>query len=505
MSHTDEKRVGEQAGPFRHPDHRRPVTRRQFLAQGFLTGAAAIAGPTLLGLFRSKEAYAQALDCSRPVVAGAGRIPFIGFDLAGGANMAGSNVLGGGPGGQTDFLSDQGYLKMGLPQAINPRRDPAQIDTQLGLAFHADSAFLRGIIDKTTATTRQNVNGVLLVARSDNDTGNNPHNPIYGINKAGADGDLVTLIGTRSSDSGGNSAVPMSMFDPTVRPTKVERPSDATGLVDTGKLIQLLDQSDAATVMCAVERLSAMKLDRMTEQAVVKDLIQGSYEATTDLVNTFGDPTLLDPTLDPDIVGPILSAGELGQSEFRKTASVMKLVVNGFAGAGTIEFGGYDYHTGDRSTGERKDFIAGQAMGAALEYAARRSQQLMLYVFSDGSVSSDGVIDNSGAGRGKGVWRGDNSSTAASFILVYDPAGPPPLASPTSQQIGWFRSDGSVDTGSSRVANNVPILAESVVLNYLALHDEVSRIDEVLPGHRLGSGAELDALVGLGPIRAAST
>ena len=38
--------------------------------------------------------------------------------------------------------------------------------------------------------------------------------------------------------------------------------------------------------------------------------------------------------------------------EFQKTASVMKLVVEGYAGAGTISMGGYDYHTGDRSTGE---------------------------------------------------------------------------------------------------------------------------------------------------------
>ena len=79
------------------------------------------------------------------------------------------------------------------------------------------------------------MNGTIFAARSDNDTGNNPHNPMYGIYKAGADGQLVTLIGTQASDSGGNSQAPMAMIDPTVRPTKVDRPQDATGLVDTGK------------------------------------------------------------------------------------------------------------------------------------------------------------------------------------------------------------------------------------------------------------------------------
>ncbi|HCX27336.1 MAG TPA: general secretion pathway protein GspF, partial [Cellvibrionales bacterium] len=81
--------------------------------------------------------------------------------------------------------------------------------------------------------------------------------------------------------------------------------------------------------------------------------------------------------------------------EFRKTASVMKMVIDGFAGAGTITLGGYDYHTGDRATGEQRDLRAGRCMGACLEYAARKGIPLMLYVFSDGSVFSNGMIDDS--------------------------------------------------------------------------------------------------------------
>jgi hypothetical protein len=125
----------------------------------------------------------------------------------------------------------------------------------------------------------------------------------------------------------------------------------------------------------------------------------------------------------------------------------------------------------------------------------------MLYVFSDGSVDCDGVLDNSVEGRGKGIWKSDNSGTAASFILVYDPAGRPQLTSPARQQIGWYRGSGDVETASSRVANNVTLLAQSIVLNYLALHGETGRIGQVLPGHGLGSGAELDQLVAFAPIR----
>jgi hypothetical protein len=298
----------------------------------------------------------------------------------------------------------------------------------------------------------------------------------------------------------------MSMIDATLRPIKVDRPSDATGMVDTGKLVSLFDQADATSVMRAVEQLAEQKLVRMNETQAVEDLMRCGYVETTYLVSTFGDPSILDPRLDPNIVGAansIFTTNELGASTFQKTASVMKLVVNGFAGAGTIESGGYDYHDSTRASGERRDFEAGLAMGAALEYAARLGRQLMLYVFSDGSVNSTGELDNSVDGRGKGIWKADDSQTAAAFVLVYDPAGRPQLSRPGAGQIGWFRANGDLETGATRISNNVDRLAEAIVLNYLALHDEVGRLAQVLPAHGLGSTAEIDSLVAFAPIRAA--
>jgi len=56
-------------------------------------------------------------------------------------------------------------------------------DTSLGLAFHSDSAYLRGMLSRMSIATRANVNGVVIPARSENDTSNNPHNPLYGIQK----------------------------------------------------------------------------------------------------------------------------------------------------------------------------------------------------------------------------------------------------------------------------------------------------------------------------------
>ncbi len=490
--------------PLRHEGHKKPVTRRDFLAQGMISGGALLAAPSLLGFF-GRQAWAQAADCGI-TVGGAGLIPFICMDLAGGANIAAGNVMVGGPTGQMDLLSDAGYQKLGLPANLTPRQ-PNQTDSQLGLIFHRDSQFLAGIVSKTSATTRQNINGVVFCARSENDTDNNPHNPMYGINKAGANGELVALIGSKPSDSGGNSRAPMSMIDPTVRPTKVDRPSDAAGLVDVGKLTQILSGADAAAVMASVQRISDMKVARVSQDALIRDLMHCSYVRSADKVVRFGNPAALDASQDPVIAGAggILSANELNSGRFRKTAAVMKLVVEGFAGAGTIEDGGYDYHDSTRATGEIRDFQAGQMMGTVLEYAARKRLPLVLYVFSDGAVASDGVLDNTPEGRGKGIWKGDDSSTSATFMLVYNPAGRPALTRPNGNQIGFYRTNGSVETSATRVSNQVDLLAEAVVLNYMALHNDVGRFSQALPGHGLGSGVELDRLIAFQPIRQTQT
>lgn len=513
--------------PLLFTDHTAPMTRRDFIASGLRKGGTALGGLSLLGLLANpNQANAelssdlQALRTSCGIqVQGAGKIPFIAFDLAGGANIAGSNVLVGGLGGQQDFLSTAGYNKLGLPGDMAPsiaNPDAGQsdfINTDLGLAFHSDSAFLRGILEKVSPETASNINGAVLPSRSENDTSNNPHNPMYAIAQAGADGSLMPLIGSRNSDSGGNSMPATNFIDLNKRPTKIDRPSDVTGLVDIGDLFNLLPQADAVKVMESIQRVSAQKManvnSQVTRDDVIKDLVNCGYVKSADIADRFGDPSTLDPIADPDIVGPagIFNLAEFdSEREFQKTASIMKLVVNGYSGAGTVTMGGFDYHTGDRGTGELRDLRAGRCMGACLEYAARRNMPLMMYVFSDGSVASNGRIDDSTEGRGKGEWTGDNSSTGASFILVYNPTGRPELMGNTpeqmarQQQIGFMRPDASVDTASAPSANNVNLLVETVLLNYLALHGEQGQFSTLVPRQGLGNTNMLDSLTAFQPI-----
>ena len=139
----------------RRSGHARPTSRREFLNQGLIAGVSTVFLPSLATLMPAAAGRVCASTTS-PML-GAGKIPFLAFDQGGGANIAGSNVIVGGVGGQEDFLNADGYAKLGLPEAIIPQN--VGVDRTFGLAMHPNSALLRGMLNKTSAGTRANTNG----------------------------------------------------------------------------------------------------------------------------------------------------------------------------------------------------------------------------------------------------------------------------------------------------------------------------------------------------------
>ncbi|HXY76502.1 MAG TPA: hypothetical protein VEH54_06300 [Steroidobacteraceae bacterium] len=516
------------------------MTRRDFVAAGFLSAPAVVLAPAWLGalLKASRADAALSADisallppgqCNVPTAFGA--LPFIVFDLAGGANLVGSEALVGVQGGQTNFLSTAGYGRLGVPGNMVPSSS-ANIDASLGLLWHADGAIKRGILSKaTTPATALGTNGAVFCAMSQNDTQTNPHNPMYGIAKAGAQGLLLTLIGTESSVSGGNSQAPMYMIDPALQPTTISQPSDSVALVpmppgggapDPLAVATLESQtriSSGSTPLSGPQDTAAFSgvlsppngstpgvqlYSDPTADTTLKNQMRCNYVKAAHTADKFGDPSALDPTQDQLIVGgttPIFLPTDFSDSDIAKTATVMKLVINGFAGAGTITLGGYDYHDGTRATGEQKNFKAGQMIGAVLEYAQRKQTPVMIYVLSDGSLNSNNMVDSSVNGRGKLGWQGDNSSVASTFFLVYSPSGRPALRNGAAgQQIGYFTSDGNVVSTSSPAANSVTQLAELAILNYMGLIGTDAQFPTLFPTQGLGPASSLAALTAFTPI-----
>jgi hypothetical protein len=538
-------RAHQPGEPLLYDNHKRPVTRREFLAAGMLSSSGVVLAPAWLGaLLKAQRANAalasdiQAMlapgQCNVPTSASG--IPFICFDLAGGANLVGSEVLVGQQGGQSNFLSTAGYELLGVPGSMVPSSS-ANIDPSLGLLWHADGAIKRGILSvATTPATAAGTSGAVLCATSQNDTQSNPHNPMYGIAMAGSKGLLLNLIGTVSSVSGGNSMAPTALINPAFQPTTINQPSDATGLVSTGGAsadplsVAVIESQtrisggsgafasgNEASIGGAlsapsgstpgVQLFTASDPNQAVDDTTLKNQVRCQYAKSAYTADAFGNPAALDPTQDPLIVAgatPIFSAAQINSdSDTAATATVMKLVIDGYAAAGTISMGGFDYHDGTRATGETRNFKAGQMIGACLEYAQRKGQPVMIYVFSDGSLNSNMMPDNSTAGRGKLGWQGDNSSVASTFFLVYSPKGRPTLLNGTAgQQIGYFSSGGNVVTSSSVVGNAVTTLVQVVLLNYLGLMNMTNQYSTIFNqgSMALGSASQLDALTAFAPI-----
>ena len=532
--------------PILHADHRRPVTRRELLSAGLMSTTGMIMAPAwLAALLKPGKARGQTIPLDSDIQAllaqsqcnvsqGAGLIPFICFDLAGGANLVGSEVIVGVQGGQANFLSAAGYGIMGVPGNMVPSAS-GFTSSALGLLWHSDGAILRGIMSVVSAATAAGTNGAVFPAMSENDTDINPHNPMYGIATVGANGSLLTLVGTEPTVSGGNSGAPPDLggvaINPALQPSVIDQPSDAVGLVSSGgasatplsvAVQESQERISAGTTPYApsasdpaanfsgvltepngstpgVQLYSSADTTQAADDGTLDNQVRCSYVKAASNAASFGNPSDLDPTQDPNIVGggtPIFTASQFSDPDVAMTASIMKLVVNGFAGAGTIALSGFDYHDNTRATGETRNFQAGQMIGAVLEYAARLGKPVMIYVISDGSLTSSSVVDTTPAGRDKLCWQGDSSAVASTFFLVYSPKGrPQPVGGAASQQIGYFASNGSVVSTSSPGASSVEQLVEMLVLNYMALQGVEGQFSTLFPQQGLGSASDQAALI----------
>ena len=536
--------------PFKHENHPRPLTRRDLIGAGFLSGGAMVMAPAWLGaLLRSQNADAASLsqlsalqqECALQTPANGGGalgttgpVPFITIDLAGGANLMGSEAIAGMAGSPTNFISAAGFSKQGVPGNMVPTSS-AFIDMSLGLPFHADSAILRGIKSKAPATALANVNGVVIPAISQNDSSSNPLNAMYlvakAVNQLAAPGTLppvygqyATLVGTNATTSGGNSAAPAAFVDPTLQPTRIATSADNVALVGGGaggaasQLTVDVQQAQAAistgttpapgnvaknaapaTFAGSQVALNTFVSGADTNAASAADLalkeqLRCAYVKTAFTSANSKGPDSVNPDKDMLIVGSsssIFTATDYTDSDIKKTAAVMKLVMNGYAGAGTIVLGGFDYHSGNRADGETKNQHAGVVIGAIIAYAALANTPVMINIISDGSLTSTGNVDSSTAGRGKLGWQGDSQQVAASIILVYSPKGRPAA---TINQIGSLNADGTVNATSSPGANAPNLVPQLVALNWMALNGAAGAFQTAFPTQGLGAATAQAAL-----------
>lgn len=466
------------AKPMHHEGHTLK-SRRDFMAQGFLGMTAFALAPSALSLL-SRSAYGQTVGC---VVPEKGFLtPVIIIDLAGGGNIAGSNVMVGGAGGQMDFLPTTSYNSLGLPPDFHPSLT-GKVNNEMGLVFHSDSGMLRGIQSIALPATRAKVEGAVFCTTSDDDTANNQSNPMYWLAKAGATGELRPLAGTSQSDSGGNSMAPAESINPSVAPVRIASDNDATNLVSLGnKFNEFVGNSGSSGIIDTATKLSNKKLEMIDRRSLpdkIKELIGCSFAQTNEQLAKLTPQAV--STLqadDPAIFNTFQMITNNGVRD--RSRAITKLVLDGYIGAGTIVLGGYDYHDGTRASGDAKDFELGQLIGAIMQTAALKQKDVVIYVLTDGGVSATQTPDNSVGGGGKFGWAGDSGQRSATFMMVYKKDGRPFIRTANKRQIGYYKTNGAVEGSAGLTSNSVVNTSKAMVANYLALHGQEGKLEEII-------------------------
>jgi hypothetical protein len=483
------------------PDGHSLFTRREFLSHGLIAGAGVTMAPGLLGML-SNRVYAQTtgLNCALPS-GNSGKVPFICLDLAGGGSIAGSNFIVGSAGGQDEFLSD--YTMLGRPATAHPT--VLGVDRSLGIAMHPQSGILNGIMMTTSTTVRSKIDGAIACAQSGDDTSTNPHNPVMWITKYGLSGSLIKIAGTSSRSFGGNSIGPSESYISTARAVRVSNPTEAKNLVSLGQLATSLGKERALKVLKAANRMSVAQLEKFNTLDLpqqIREIASCGYINSGEMPILFTEE-ILDPALDPTIVGPagVYAAttailDDANNRSLRTQASVAKTVLDGFSGSGVIEMGGYDYHGQIRQDQHRKDFEAGQAIGRMFSLAAAKGKSLVIYLYTDGGLTSDGQTDQVQNFDATGAVIGDpytatrfvnDAGQAGSVVMLYynhnATRESQSIVRNSRRQVGHFRIVNGrlgVDPTSSILADNVNVLAKWAVLNYLAIHGDEGMLAEVV-------------------------
>lgn len=511
MSDDNQKK---ELAPYFHNGHKKPKTRRDFIAQGFIGLSTTLALPSFTGMvMRSNPALAQASSgCELPEFQGG--LPYICIDGGGGMNIAGANAfVSMGANTEVQDELDYGgattadYIRLGVSPEEHPNQPGKGLNSELGLKFHRASGVLQGIKQVIDGHEMPNgnpvsdgVDGLIFCTRTSDDTATNPINTVYMANKAGAAGQLVHLIGNNSSDTGARSAAPADQVNLALRPTRVNSGASASGLLSLGSTLSgsgyinlggAGGQDRVQKFMDRIAKMSKTKLEdlsKKTSLGQIQSVLNCSLENAKTLFSQYS-ASQLDPSGDAAVQAAFAqttlgAAANNGVSDtFANTsgnvASVAKLVIDQIAGAGTITIGGCDYHGNAMATTHEKDRQIGEAIGRCILLASQKASNLAIHLYTDGGVVSDAggatqpqVIPGLGAVN-KILHVGDSGTRSAALLLFYkhDHDGSSLVRENANgeprRQVGNFVKNGGVDLGTV-VGDSTENLWKAIMLNYLA-------------------------------------
>ena len=464
------------------------LTRRDFLNDSIERACGYLCMPSLATLLINGRALATS-NC--PDASASNAPAFIALDLKGGASIAGNNVIVYKESGE--LLKS--YEGLGLPNAINPKKNSDMIDTSLGLPMHTNSATLKGIKATTQPDVQAKTTGVVICTKAADDTSSNELASAPGVFLAGSSGLITPLVGSdggNAGSSGGNSITP---FMHSTVPVKIFDIASASEIITLGDVWQQQPQR-MQKVLAAINKMSFAQLDRFANLGMPQqhaEMIKCGYMKAEELLT----PGEID--LDPSNDNLANKNSVLSQGVEEAAVEIAYLVLKGYAGSGTVSLPGYDYHNGSAQLSDTKDYEAGKTIGIMLQMAANLQRKLMIHVYTDGGVDPSAGTQSTTYGETvKFVWSGDSEVRSAAFVLVYDPSGRPKLNFSDSerQQLGAYQDEdnGTINLTPSRhakISSSPRAQAQIVVANWLAWQGQQQKIFTAMPGAPVNS-SELD-------------
>ena len=447
--------------PFFHENHAKPVTRRDFLAQGFTGMLTWSIMPSALGMILN-EHTARAADCPR-VGAEAGLVPFLVFDMAGGGALMG-NWTPLDQGGQPL----PSYNKMGLGATA-----PA-VTEQFGAPMATNlSKILEGILANTTPEARARLRMGMLAHPSLSDTNTNLHSAVLHAAKAGLTGSLVRAgTGTENSLAGGNSKSPIS--DSTLKPLQIRGVDDFAKAIQfsaglTGLVPSQIRALAKATLNLSAEQAGSIASLTLGEQFGL--LARCGYARNLELLDAPASD--IDPRQDAIMraIYGITETTNQGNGNVR-LATIVSNVLKGNSGPGVITFGGCDYHDGGQTSGDAKDRETGNEIGRAVQAAYNLGKPLVFQILTDGGIYSDDNTRN---------WRGDDNSKSLSIVGCIRPTAAPNLM---RKQIGHYTTGQGAASGTV-IGGDPRKVAHAVFANYLQLSGRMDLLENVVTRQEL--------------------
>ena len=446
--------------------HAKPVTRRDFLSAGLVPFAANIFVPNWISLILGNPAHAQTSAASCNSV-GASMIPFVTVNLSGGASLA-SNFVPMDAGGQ--MLAS--YSKMGLGDNQVP------IVREFGNApFAGDlgggvliSKFLTGLRQQASAATIGGTAFVGIPCNSQNDTDSNKFDISGAITKAGLVGTNLPNLGRVNTRTGIKQS--SSMVNPP-SPLVVNSYSALLTSIgysaNLGAALNVNQKNSLAKLISNLSGSQSAKLNSVKGAAGVKKVLDCAGIKNVDVVQK--GASIVDPRGNAGIATAwgINANTNAGTREMILGAMVYNTLL-GQAGTSNIDLGGYDYHSNNRTDGNAKDLDAGVVVGRILESARVLNKPLMIYVTSDGSVSSTDSATNR-----QSAWTGDNSAMGMAYMIYYNPAGRPEM---TGNQIGQFTNNQGADT-KFITGGSAELTGAAVFANWCAANKRMDLFDVV--------------------------